>query len=71
MSTQPKPMAWHCQCGKSYEVTCISSKPPKKEWVGLTDEEIETIANNFEEGYVFLYRSFARAIEAKLKERNT
>jgi hypothetical protein len=32
--------------------------------VGLTDDEIEEMANDFEEGYVFLYRSFARAIEA-------
>lgn len=46
----------------------IASKllPPKKEWVGLTDYEIVGIAslnqsNNF---------SFARAIEAKLKEKN-
>ena len=44
---------------------------PMKEWVNLTDEEIEDMANDFEEGYVFLYRSFAAAIEAKLKEKNT
>jgi magnesium-transporting ATPase (P-type) len=24
--------AWHCQCGKAYEVTCISSKPKGKSW---------------------------------------
>ena len=42
----------------------------KREWVGLTDEEIQEMANDFEEGYVFLYRSFAAAIEAKLKEKN-
>jgi hypothetical protein len=23
---------WHCQCGKAYEVTCISSKPKEKSW---------------------------------------
>ena len=28
-----EPMAWQCQCGKAYTVTCISSKPPKREWV--------------------------------------
>jgi hypothetical protein len=32
--------------------------------VPLTDEQINEMANDFEEGYVFLYRSFARAIEA-------
>ena len=30
------PVAWSCQCGRPYTVTCISSKPQKKEWVGLT-----------------------------------
>ena len=34
------PVAWSCQCGRPYTVTCISSKPQKKQWVGLTDEEI-------------------------------
>jgi len=35
------PVAWSCQCGRPYTVTCISSKPQKKEWVGLTDEEVD------------------------------
>ena len=50
-----------------------SPQPAKtsKPWVGLTDDEIDVMANDFEEGYVFLYRSFTRAIEAKLRERNT
>jgi hypothetical protein len=39
----PGPTAWQCQCGKAYTVTCISSKPPKREWVGLTEREIELI----------------------------
>ena len=34
------PVAWSCQCGRPYTVTCLSSKPPKKDWVGLTKEEI-------------------------------
>jgi hypothetical protein len=42
----------------------FTSPPAQRTWVGLTDEEIEEMANDFEEGYVFLYRSFARAIEA-------
>ncbi len=40
--------------------------PPQREWVGLTDEEVLEIwlaARNFKE--------YHRAIEAKLKERNT
>jgi hypothetical protein len=39
---------------------------PKKEWVGLTDEEIY-----FEMPYKDTLFEFARAIEAKLKEKNT
>jgi hypothetical protein len=64
----PGPTAWQCQCGKPYTVTCISSKPPKREWVGLTDAEIHDM-NGYEEDRR-MYR-FARAIEAKLKEKNT
>jgi hypothetical protein len=61
------PKSWQCQCGRPYTVTCISSKPPKREWVGLTDEEIHEI-DGYEEDRK-MYR-FARAIEAKLKEKN-
>jgi hypothetical protein len=39
----------------------------QREWVGLTDEEIERCAND--DGSDDLV--FARAIEAKLKEKNT
>jgi hypothetical protein len=27
----PGPTAWQCQCGKAYTVTCISSKPSKRD----------------------------------------
>ena len=42
--------------------------PPKREWVGLTDNEfewLETYGNQFNCGRML------RAIEAKLKEKNT
>ena len=45
--------------------------PPQREWQGLTDEEINTIAATpaaIPGSYV---HSFARAIEAKLKEKNS
>ena len=42
---------------------------PQRTWVGLTDEEITSVANNSHP--LNGVRSFARAIEAKLKERNT
>jgi hypothetical protein len=48
--------------------------PPRREWVSLTDEDIEAIENE----YIVDYRipagcawNFARDIEAKLKEKNT
>ena len=40
---------------------------PKKEWVELTDEEIKEVFYAAEDGYLFL----SKAIEAKLKEKNT
>jgi hypothetical protein len=65
-------VAWSCQCGRPYTVTCISSKPQKKEWVGLTDEEIDAAWRSVD--YTVDYEQFridvARAIEAKLKEKN-
>jgi hypothetical protein len=47
-------------------VTCISSKPQKKEWVGLTAYEIQEIYSGNQH-----WGNFACAIEAKLKEKNT
>ena len=53
----------------------LYTAPQKKEWVGLTDENIFSLLVNLQEMYVrppttdsrFI---FARAIEAKLKEKN-
>jgi hypothetical protein len=45
----------------------IVNAPPKKEWVGLTDEEVWHMSQ-FNCG---TRGEFARAIEAKLKEKNT
>ena len=61
------PVAWGCQCGRAYTVTCISSKPAKQ-WVGLTDDERREIFDACEtndRGYVLAM------CEAKLKEKNT
>jgi hypothetical protein len=43
------------------------------EWVGLTDEEIYDYADKFlyQHGSNYGIRSFGKAIEAKLKEKNT
>jgi hypothetical protein len=72
---QPEPVAWWIPKAEQF---CLPSsdgtRPFAKAWEPLytsppaqrkplTDEQIEEMANDFEEGYVFLYRSFARAIE--------
>ena len=41
--------------------------PQKKEWVGLTDADIDDVQYNVD---CRLYRDYARAIEAKLREKN-
>ena len=60
--------------------TPIYTEPPKREWVGLTDEEIEDgwqylMAKYIEEVDSSYWSrcdfEFARVIEAKLKEKNT
>jgi hypothetical protein len=44
------------------------AEPPKKEWVGLMDEErIDVLHSGDKEGYL----EYAKGIEAKIKEKNT
>ena len=40
---------------------------PKREWVGLTDEEVEVWRGNYD----FFDSALVREVEAKLKEKNT
>jgi hypothetical protein len=40
----------------------------KKEWVGLTDADIDDVQYNVD---CRLYRDYARAIEAKLRDKNS
>ena len=55
-----------CQLGKVCKNTSLQ---PQREWVGLTDEEITTCKRT-EKRYLSS-QEFARAIEAKLKDKNT
>ena len=48
----------------------VYTTPPQRIWQGLTDEEIKEHAALLE-GEWISYEGFARAIEAKLKEKNT
>jgi hypothetical protein len=43
----------------------------RREWVGLTDEEIEELAKWADKHAAPWHLGFARAVEAKLKEKNS
>ena len=51
--------------------TALYTAPPQREWVGLTDEEIAEIAKIWLKGNRMLPFPLARAIEAKLKQKNS
>ena len=82
---EPEPVAWLCWEDKENNLladTVLSDKactecfpvytaPPKKEWVGLTnDEQLEAIWESGKDGLTGDRYDVARAIEAKLKEKN-
>jgi hypothetical protein len=46
----------------------LYTAPPKREWVGLTDEEVDALLGKLSLGAV---DEDVRTIEAKLKEKNT
>jgi uncharacterized protein YukE len=48
----------------------LYTAPPQREWQGLTDEEYEATAEQHVTNYYFDTLKYARAIEAKLKEKN-
>ena len=76
---EQEPVAWVCMNNKKHDIdfdqpeidaipvgTFLYTTPPQRTWVGLTDEEIsELIRATHNTG------SFVRAIEAKIKEKNT
>jgi len=48
----------------------LYAAPPQREWQGLTDEEIKKEQHHIDWTNAHTYSKFARAIEAKLKEKN-
>jgi hypothetical protein len=79
---EPEPVAWIYK-GNLHpfdpsdwaegEIIPLYTAPPQREWQGLTDEEIKNhwlIAMQSVEGTFLPIPEFARAIEAKLKEKN-
>jgi hypothetical protein len=59
------------EAGKVRRVSDGKRMVPEREWVALTDDEIAEIGKLFLEGNRMLPFSLARAIEAKLKEKNS
>ena len=49
----------------------LYTAPPKREWVGLTDDELKALCDEWQIIYGGYVRPFAEIIEAKLKEKNT
>jgi len=81
---EQEPVAWIGEGGKLLSFKNVPmpknipvyAAPPRKEWVGLTDDEIfkddEIMVANSGYGANFeTLRELVKAIEAKLKERNT
>jgi len=58
--TAPQPQEFVCSTG-----LCHYKTAAQREWVGLTDEEMDVLVDRFAR------YELARAIEAKLKEKNT
>ena len=56
---------------KGFNVRPLYTRPPKREWVGLTDEEIKPLCDENHIIYGAYTVDFIQSIEAKLKEKNT
>ena len=82
---EQEPVQWGVDWGKAGETPCVSiikrkpnggievvaveyGPPPQHTWVGLTDEEVNKFVDD-EDWYNFPHE-FAKAVEAKLKEKN-
>jgi hypothetical protein len=82
-----KGLDYFCTCDKRrydelagkpnlFEVTVFYTAPPKREWVGLTGEDIDRLTKMHLRAYptypgFYGQTDFARAIDALLKEKNT
>ena len=68
---EQEPVCPDCKAKVLYECVACSSNnyPPQRTWVGLTDEEVTDLWHKTEPYYDEY--DFAKAYEAKLKEKNT
>jgi hypothetical protein len=78
--SKQEPVAWMSDAGfweyeqEGIDLVPLYTAPPQREWVGLTDAEIDSVAAEIwgsEHIAPQSCRVFTRAIEAKLKEKNT
>ena len=63
-------MSWWHEPALPVGTKIYTSPQPNKQWVGLTDEEINSVRYTRDWTAPWTDTTFARAIEAKLKEKN-
>jgi len=81
---EQEPVAWmndntpsgifarHMEGAKNFNCTIsLYTAPQQRTWVGLTDKELQPIADEYRILFGGWVKDFARVIEAKLKEKNT
>jgi hypothetical protein len=66
-----KPTRWQTPTVVKTDNIPLYLVPPKKEWVGLTKEDLETVHQELFSMSGGSFITVAKAIEAKLKEKNT
>ena len=66
-------IGWDREELKSFarNIAALYTAPPRREWVGLTDDEYELMAEKRVTNYFFNTLDYAHDIEAMLKEKNT
>jgi len=82
---EPEPVAWMHNFiddviikNRPTDITCNAGRwtalytaPPQREWQGLTDEEYEAMAEQYVTNCYFDTLKYAKAIEAKLRDKNS
>jgi len=77
LETKDEPVAWeqfYPDIGKpqiAFNTGKVEYVAPQRTWVGLTEEDLKPICDEWRIVYGAWMDDFARDIEAKLKERNT
>ena len=61
---------WHDRWGKEPQIKCPDCETPQRTCIGLTEQEQGAMMEDLNAYGTNLY-PFARAIESKLKEKNT